>query len=130
RPLSALTWPLEDAPTDRERLRALADLAARDTPTAQALALANGWERRLERALSAFRRPTRITHPLVLEQLGSRTSFAVTELERFADCSSAWFVERFLDPRTIDAEPDAKQRGSVAHTALNRFFTRVPAELG
>jgi ATP-dependent helicase/DNAse subunit B len=130
RPLSALTWPLEDAPTERERLRALAELAAHDTEAAQALARANGWERRLERALCAFRRPTRLTNPLVLEQLGSRTSFAVTELERFADCSSAWFVERFLSPRTIDAEPDAMQRGSVAHTALHRFFARVPAELG
>jgi ATP-dependent helicase/nuclease subunit B len=130
RPLSALTWPLEDAPTERERLRALAELAARDGAAANGLARANGWERRLERAIAAFRRPTRITHPLVLEQLGSRTSFGVTELERFADCSSAWFVERFLDPKTIDAEPDAKQRGSVAHNTLFRFFTRIPAELG
>ena len=103
RPLSALTWPLEDAPTERERLRALAELAARDSATADGLARANGWGRRLERALTAFQRPTRLTHPLVLEQLGSRTSFGVTELERFADCSSAWFVERFLDPKTIDA---------------------------
>jgi RecB family exonuclease len=130
RPLSALTWPLEEAPTERERLRALAELASTDRADAEALARANGWERRLERALSAFRRPTRLTNPLVLEQLGSRTSFAVTELERFADCSSAWFVERFLDPKTIDAEPDAKQRGSVAHQALYRFFSRIPAELG
>ena len=130
RPLSALTWPLDEAPTERERLRALAELAAHDAEAAEGLARANGWERRLARALAAFRRPTRITHPLVLEQLGSRTSFGVTELERFADCSSAWFVERFLDPKTIDAEPDAKQRGSVAHNALYRFFTRVPAELG
>jgi ATP-dependent helicase/DNAse subunit B len=130
RPLSALTWPLEEAPTERERLRALAELAARDRSDAEALARANGWERKLERALGAFQRPTRLTHPLVLEQVGSRTSFGVTELERFADCSSAWFVERFLDPKTIDAEPDAKQRGSVAHQALYRFFSRIPAELG
>jgi ATP-dependent helicase/nuclease subunit B len=130
RPLSALTWQLEDAPTERERLRALAELAARDAEAATGLARANGWERRLERAAAAFHRPTRITHPLVLEQLGSRTSFGVTELERFADCSSAWFVERFLDPKTIDAAPDAKQRGSVAHNTLYRFFTRIPAELG
>jgi ATP-dependent helicase/nuclease subunit B len=130
RQLSALTWQLEDAPTERERLRALAELAAHDRREAEALARANGWERRLERALAAFRRPTRLTHPLVLEQLGSRTSFAVTELERFADCSSAWFVDRFLDPKTIDAEPDARQRGSVAHNALYRFFSRIPAELG
>ncbi len=130
RPLSALTWPLEGAPTERERLRALAELAARDPEAAEALARANGWERKLERARGAFRRPTRLTHPLVLEQLGSRSSFAVTELERFADCSSAWFFDRFLSPKTIDAEPDARQRGLVAHTTLHRFFSRVPAELG
>ncbi|HLY86484.1 MAG TPA: PD-(D/E)XK nuclease family protein [Gaiellaceae bacterium] len=130
RPLSAITWPIEEAPTERERLRALAELAARDAGEAEAIARANGWERKLERARGAFDRPTRLTNPIVLEQLGSRGSFAVTELERFADCSSAWFVERFLDPRTIDAEPDAKQRGSVAHNALYRFFSRIPAELG
>ena len=130
RPLSALTWPLEQAPNERERLRALAELAARDATAADALARANGWERRLDRARGAFHRPTRLTHPLVLEQLGSRASFGVTELERFADCSSAWFVERFLSPKTIDAEPDALQRGIVAHTALHRFFSRIPAELG
>jgi RecB family exonuclease len=130
RPLSALTWPLDAAPTERERLRALAELAARDSAQADSLARANGWERRLERAVGAFRRPTRLTHPLVLEQLGVRTTFNVTELERFADCSSAWFVDRFLDPRTIDGEVDAKLRGSVAHNALYKFFSRIPAELG
>jgi ATP-dependent helicase/DNAse subunit B len=130
RPLSALTWTLDDAPTERERLRALAELAARDGAAADALARANGWERRLERAREAFRRPTRLTHPLVLEQLRSRLAFNVTELERFADCSSAWFVERFLEPRSIDAEVDAKLRGSIAHNALYKFFTRVPKELG
>ncbi len=66
----------------------------------------------------------------MLEQLASRTTFNVTELERFADCSSAWFVDRFVSPRTIDAEVDAKLRGSVAHSALYKFFSRVPAELG
>jgi ATP-dependent helicase/DNAse subunit B len=130
RRLSELTWPLDGAPSERERLRALAELGARDAAAADALARANGWERRLERALDAFRRPTRISHPLVREQLESRTTFNVTELERFADCSSAWFVERFLDPKSIDKEVDALTRGSVAHTALFRFFTRVPKELG
>ena len=130
RPLSALTWTLESAPTERERLRALAELSARDASQASALAQANGWERRLGRAVSATRRPTRLVHPLVLEQLRARTTFNVTELERFADCSSAWFVDRLLDPKSIDAEVDAKLRGSVAHSALFKFFTRLPKELG
>ncbi|HEX7310966.1 MAG TPA: PD-(D/E)XK nuclease family protein [Gaiellaceae bacterium] len=130
RPLSALTWPLEAAPTERERLRALAALAAHDEPEATGLALANGWDRRLDRAMQAFRRPTQLRHPLVLEYLGERTSFNVTELERFSDCSSAWFVDRLLDPRTIDADVDPKLRGSVAHSALHKFFSGIPKELG
>ena len=130
RRLAQLTWPLEAAPTERERLRALAELASADGESADALARANGWERRLDRAVSAFRRPTRLTHPLVLEQLEGKTTFNVTELERFSDCSSAWFVERLLDPKTIDAEVDAKLRGGVAHTALHKFFSGIPKELG
>ena len=130
RPLAALTWTLEDAPTERERLRALARTAADDRVAAEALARANGWERRLDRALRAFERPTEITHPLVLEQLAGRKTFNVTELERMSDCSSAWFVERLLDPRTIDAEVDPKLRGSVAHTTLHRFYAGLPKEVG
>jgi ATP-dependent helicase/DNAse subunit B len=130
RSLSHLTWPVEGAPTERERLRGLAALAAVDEQGGAEVARANGWERRLERARHAFRRKTRLTHPLVLEQLAARTTFPVTELERYADCSSAWFVERFLDPRTIDAEVDAKLRGSVAHTTLHRFFAGLPKEVG
>src|SRR4029077_20765810 len=41
RPLSALTWSLDDAPTDRERLRALAELAAHDRGGAAARARAH-----------------------------------------------------------------------------------------
>jgi RecB family exonuclease len=130
RPLSALTWPLEDAPTERERLRALAALAVADAGEAEALALANGWGRRLERARTAFRRSTTLTSPALLATLGGRASFNVTELEAFASCSSIWFVERVLSPRTIDAEVDAKLKGSIAHTALHRFYAGLPKEVG
>jgi len=132
RALSELTWPLEEAPSDRERLRALAQLAAQKdgADSADALARANGWERRLERARAAFERPTRLRHPAVLAELAARSSFNVTELERFADCSSAWLIDRVIDPRTIDAEVDPKLRGMVAHTALFRFYSRLPKELG
>src|SRR5919202_1908425 len=104
RPLSQLTWPLEAAPVERERLRAVALRAAGERPTAEAIAAANGWERRLSRALRAFERPTRLTHPQVLAELQARTTFNVTELERFVDCSSMWFIDRMLDPKTMDRE--------------------------
>jgi ATP-dependent helicase/DNAse subunit B len=132
RPLSSLTWRLESAPSERERLRALAILSADPNrgEEADALARANGWKRKLDRAHAALRRPTRLTHPLVLEQLDARRVFNVTELERFADCSSAWFIDRVLDPRTIDPEVDPKLRGSIAHSALFKFFTGFPKVLG
>ena len=46
-------------PPSASASRALAALAARDEHDAHALACANGWERRLARALGAFERPTR-----------------------------------------------------------------------
>jgi ATP-dependent helicase/DNAse subunit B len=130
RPLSHLTWTIESAPTERERLRALAVLAHTAPTEAEALAAANGWERRLARARGAFTRPTRLTHPRVLAELSARTTFNVTELERFADCSSAWLFERLIDPKTMDREVDAMLRGSVAHTALHRFYAGLPKAVG
>jgi ATP-dependent helicase/DNAse subunit B len=130
RSLSALTWPLDGAPSERERLRALAALAVSDLGAAEALAGANAWTRRLERARKAFLRPTRLSNPTVLEGLGARRSFGATELEAFATCSSIWFLERVVSPRSIDAEVDAKLRGSLAHTALHRFFSGLPKEVG
>jgi RecB family exonuclease len=130
RRLSSLTWTLEQAPTERERLRALASLAVSDAGAAGALAAANGWTRRLERARTAFRRSTRLANPVVLEGLGARAAFGATELEAFATCSSIWFVERLIAPRSIDAEVDAKLRGSLAHTALHKFFSGLPREVG
>jgi ATP-dependent helicase/nuclease subunit B len=130
RPLSQLTWELEEAPTERERLRALALLSSRRRDDAEAIAGANGWERRLERAQRAFRRETRLRHPRVLGELQAKTPFNVTELERFADCSSAWFFERLVSPRQIDRRVDAMLRGSVAHTTLHRFYDRLPRTIG
>jgi ATP-dependent helicase/DNAse subunit B len=130
RPLSALTWPLEAAPTERERLRALVRLSVDDADGAAALAAANGWTRKLERARDAFRRETQLRNPVVLEWLGSRTTFGVTELEVFTDCSQRWLVERQIDPKSMDAEPDAMLRGQVAHQALQRFYAGLQKELG
>ena len=127
RPLSRLTWPIESAPTERERLRALARLAAVDPREADALAYANGWQRKLGRARRAFARPTAIRHPRAMALLASRDTFRVTDLERMAGCSSAWFIERYLRPGEIDQVVGPKMRGSIAHVALQRFYSQLPA---
>jgi ATP-dependent helicase/nuclease subunit B len=129
RQLSQLVWPIEEAPSERERLRALAWLSTTDRDSADGLALANGWERRLGRALRAFERPTGLSDPAVLETLQAKSMFGVTELEAFAGCSSIWMVERLLDPKSMDAEVDARMRGSVAHQTLFKFFSGLPKRL-
>ncbi len=129
RPLARLTWPIESAPTERERLRALARLAAVDSREADALAYANGWQRKLGRARRAFARPTAIRHPRAQALLTSRDTFRVTDLERMAGCSSAWFVERYLRPGEIDQVVGPKMRGSIAHVALQRFYSQLPAAI-
>ena len=77
-----------------------------------------------------LRAPDPPQHPAVLEELREQTSFSVTELEQFGDCSSMWLIERVVQPRTIDAEIDARLRGSVAHQALYRFFRGLPKRFG
>jgi ATP-dependent helicase/nuclease subunit B len=129
RPLSGLTWDIESAPTERERLRALAGIASRKPREAEALARENGWDRRLSRATRAFSRPTRVTHERALQLLSSRDAYSVSELERMASCSSAWFVERYLRPATIDKEIDRMMRGSILHAALQRFYQQLPSAI-
>lgn len=130
RPLSALAWDLHRAPTERERLRSVAVLAASDETAGRLVAAAGGWSRQVERALAAFERPTRLANPRVLERLRATDRFSVTELELFGDCSSMWLVERQVDPRPIDAELDARLRGQVAHQALYRFYDGLPRRFG
>ncbi len=127
RPLAQLTWPIESAPTERERLRSLARLAADDPREADALAYANGWQRKLGRARGAFNRPTVIRHPRAVSLLASRETFRVTDLERMAGCSSAWFIERYLRPGGIDQAIDPRMRGSIAHVAMQRFYSQLPS---
>ncbi len=130
RSLGALVFGLEESPSERERLRAVAARAVAEPDVAAALAEANGWGRRLDRARRAFARPTALRHPSVLASLRERGTFGVTELELFADCSSLWLVERLVDPRSIEGEVDARLRGQVAHQALHRFYAGLPKRLG
>jgi RecB family exonuclease len=53
----------------------------------------------------------------------------VSDLERMAGCSSAWFVERYIRPGTIDRGVDRMLRGIVLHTALQRFYQALPSAI-
>jgi len=82
RALSAHTCELEAAPTERERLRSLVVLDVADHEAASALARANGWERKLERARNAFTRSNLVTSDRARALLSSREAWSVSDLER------------------------------------------------
>ena len=130
RAIGDLTHPLEQAPSERERQRALARELRTRPDWAAAVADHHGWTRKLERARLAYRRRPQLRNAAVLAALAAQERFSVTELEKFAECSSAWFVERFLQPGEIDYQFGPKETGSVAHATLHKFHERMPSELG
>ena len=78
----------------------------------------------------AFDRPTAAdARACAPPRSASREAFSVSELERMASCSSAWFVERYLRPATIDKEIDRMMRGSILHAALQRFYQQLPSAI-
>ena len=103
RPLSALTWPLESAPSPRERLRALVRLATDDVEGAFALAAANDWSRRLDRARGAFERGTALRAPR-----RSRTVRGKDDVP---------------PQRSSSASPTARRRGSSSASSTRRRST-------
>ena len=129
RALSSLTWPIDGAPSERERLRALARVSVDDPDGPRALAAANGWSRRLERARPAFDRPTRLRARrarLVLEQddvLRDRASSASPTARPPGSSSASSRRGRSTPSRTRSSA------GQVVHTALNRFYAMLPKEL-
>ena len=119
RRLSELTWRLEDAPTDRERLRALASIsrdhaaeADGDRPGERLGAPARPRAARGE-PTNASASPTRARDTRRAHDLH------VTELERMADCSSAWFVDRLARPEDDRrrGRPEAPRLGRAHRTA-------------
>jgi hypothetical protein len=130
RAIGDLTHPLQQAPSERERQRALARELRTRPDWAAAVADRHGWRRKLERARLAYRRRPQLRNATVLAALAAQERFSVTELEKFAECSSAWFVERFLQPGEIDYQFGPKETGSVAHATLHKFHERMPSELG
>ena len=129
RPLSALTWPLESAPSERERLRALVRLAAGDPDGASSLAAANDWSRRLDRARTAFDRTTALRNGATLEPFRPsrpfrRPSWSASPTARRRGSSSASSIRRRSTPSLTRS-----CAGQVLHTTLNRFYAQLPREL-
>ncbi|MFM7693880.1 MAG: PD-(D/E)XK nuclease family protein, partial [Actinomycetota bacterium] len=125
------TLPLEEAPTTRERARAIALMASEDRERALRLAGEAGIAQAIRRAIAVHRRRLQLDDARILDELAATERFNATALELFGDCSSKWFVERQLGLREIDRPIDDRLAvGSLSHKALARFYREVPARLG
>jgi ATP-dependent helicase/DNAse subunit B len=102
RPLSAVTWPAERAPTPAERARAEALAAPRRTPP-----------------------PLAPLGPQARAALRQREVLSAGALEAYAACPARWLVERELEPERFEPDPEAIARGSCVHRVLERVLARL-----
>ncbi|HZV76117.1 MAG TPA: PD-(D/E)XK nuclease family protein [Conexibacter sp.] len=102
RPLSAVTWPLEEAPTPAELARAEALAGPRATPP-----------------------PLDSLGPAAQAALRQREVLSAGALETYARCPVRWLVERELAPDRFEPDPEAIARGSCVHRVLERVLSRL-----
>jgi len=102
RPLSAVTWPAEEAPTEAERARAEALAAPRVTPP-----------------------PLAALGPAAQAALRQREVLSAGGLENYARCPVRWLVESELRPERFEPDPDAIARGSCIHRVLERVLAQL-----
>jgi len=102
RPLSAVTWPADEAPTDAERARAAALAAPRMAPP-----------------------PLASLGPAARASLRQREVLSAGGLEAYARCPVKWLVERELAPDRFEPDPDAIPRGSCVHRVLERVLGQL-----
>ena len=100
-------WELHAAPTERERMRSVAVLQSK--VAARSLAASARWSRRLDRALAAFSRATRLVNPRVLERSASRHDSRSPSSRRSATArrcgSSTGWSTRARSTRSRSAAP-------------------------
>lgn len=102
RPLSALTWPLDTAPTEAERARAEALAAPRETPA-----------------------PLGSLGPEACAALRQRDVLSAGALETYARCPIRWLIERELAPERFEPDPEPMVRGSCIHRVLERVLAEL-----
>src|SRR4051812_18790463 len=107
RSLSDVTWPPAEAPTEPEWERAVA-LAG---PAAEAV------------------RPDGLHAPAVLDDLRARECLSAGALESYADCPVKWLVEKLIDPKPLEPDPEPMVRGRYAHAVLEATYSRLGARV-
>lgn len=108
RELGATGWPAGEAPTADEARRSAVAAGPRHHPVPLGP----------------------LTDPTALAELRERDPWSASSLELWTGCPVRWFVERWLSPETLEPDPEALARGSLAHRVLEQLFAQLDAPLG
>jgi ATP-dependent helicase/DNAse subunit B len=108
RPLSAVAWTPESAPTEVEWERAVALAGPDRSPPG----------------------PERLESEPVLAALAARDRLSAAALEAYADCPVKWLVERELRPDALEPDPEPMVRGLYAHKVLELTYRRLRERTG
>ena len=108
RPLSAVAWTPETAPTEVEWERAVALAGPDRSPPG----------------------PEQLESEEVLAALAARDRLSAAALEAYADCPVKWLVERELRPDALEPDPEPLVRGLYAHKVLELTYRRLREQTG
>ena len=108
RPLSAVAWRPDEAPTEVEWQRAVALEGPDRSPPG----------------------PDGLRSEEVLASLAGRDRVSAAALEAYADCPVKWLVERELRPDALEPDPEPMVRGLYAHAVLELTYRRLRERTG
>jgi ATP-dependent helicase/DNAse subunit B len=109
--LGDLVWPIEEAPTDRERVRA--EIAATAAAAGAGAEAAEPQARYLGQGALGHVRHTKV--------------ISAGGLESYSACAFKWLVESELQPEELEPPSDPLVRGSYVHEVLEQLLSRLGA---
>ncbi|HTW11814.1 MAG TPA: PD-(D/E)XK nuclease family protein, partial [Solirubrobacteraceae bacterium] len=122
--LADVVWPEDEAPTGRERAlaRAVAVAAAGGEPQP---AQAGAQPAQAQTGADA----TVTLGPEALSHVRHTRTVSAGALEAFAACPVRWLIERQLDARDLEPDPEPLARGKFIHAVLERVIASIEGPL-
>ncbi len=115
--LADVVWPGDEAPTPRELERSKAALAGEGPALAP--------DGRAAAGARAQAPPARRLGTVALAHARHRQILSAGALEAYASCPIKWLVERELQPKRFEPDPDPLARGSFIHDLLEELLRRL-----
>ena len=105
RMLADVTWPANEAPTERELARARAAAKAPEAGDVPS--------------------PIGSLSESALEHVRHRRILSAGALESYGDCPVRWLIERELQPEKLEPDPDPLVRGAYMHNVIEQVLRRL-----